>query len=250
MNVEPILQKIGLTRNEVKVYLALLLVGKSTSYTLIKEANISSGKIYETLDKLIQRGLVSYVVIRGRKHFFAADPEKLVEYLQRKEQEIRQDLEEINKIIPELKLKKKILEEETKAEIYEEIEGIKTVYELMLRETSPERVVLILGAPKEAGEKLDIYFDNFNKRRTEKNITLKIILNYSHPREQKLKLLRKTQVKVFPKKIKTPSWISIFGDYVAIFNIIDKPIVFLLKNKKTAESYRQYFDLMWKIGKP
>ncbi len=249
MNVEPILQKIGLTQNEVKVYLALLRVGKSTSYTLIKEANISSGKIYETLDKLIKRGLVSYVIIRGRKQFLAADPEKLVEYLQRKEQEIHNDLEEINKILPELKLKKKAIEEETKAEIYEEIEGIKTVYELMLRELRPKDKILILGAPREAGEKLDIYFDNFNKRRIEKDITLMIILNYQHPREKKLNLLKKTHVKSFSKKVTTPSWINIFGDYVAIFNIIDKPIVFLLKNRKTAGSYRQYFDLMWKIAK-
>ncbi len=249
MNVEPILQKIGLTQNEVKVYLALLRAGKSTSYTLIKEANISSGKIYETLDKLIKRGLASYVVIRGRKHFLAADPEKLVEYLQRKEQEIHRNLEEINTIIPELKLKKKVIEEEAKAEIYEEIEGIKTVYELMLRELRPKDKILILGAPKEAGEKLDIYFDNFNKRRIEKDITLMIILNYQHPREKKLNLLKKTHVKSFSKKVTTPSWINIFGDYVAIFNIIDKPIVFLLKNRKTAESYRQYFDLMWKIAK-
>ncbi len=249
MSIELILQKIGLTNNEIKVYLSLLRIGKSTSYILVKEANISSGKIYETLDKLIQRGLVSYVITRGRKHFLAADPEKLVEYVQRKEQEIHQNLEEINAIIPELKLKKKITEEETKAEIYEGIDGIKTVYELMLRETSPSNTILIFGAPKEAGEKLDIYFDNFNKRRIEKKIILKIILNYKHPREQKLKTLKKTQIKVFPKGIITPSWVNVFEDYVAIFNILDKPVVFLLKNKKTAESYRQYFDLMWKTAK-
>jgi biotin synthase-like enzyme len=116
----------------------------------------------------------------------------------------------------------------------------------MLKEAISGEKFFILGAPSEAGEKLDYYFDNFNKRRIEKNISLKIILNHGHLRESKLKSLEKTQVKVFPKHITTPAWINIFGDYVATFNLQDKPIAFVLKSSKTADSYRQYFDLMWK----
>ena len=245
MDIEKTLQKAGFTQNEVKAYLTLIKIGKSTSYTIVKEAEISSGKIYETLDKLIRRGLVSYVIIRGKKYFEAADPERLVDYMKKRESEIHEELEDVKKIVPELKLKKKATEEKTKAEIYEGISGIKTVYELMLREVKSGNTILIMGAPKEAGEKLDVYFDNFNKRRIEKNIQLKIILNYGHSREKKLKSLKKTQV----KKVITPTWINVFNDYVATFNLTEKPIVFLIKNKKTAESYRQYFDLMWKQAK-
>ena len=248
MEIKNILQKAGFTQNEVKAYLALIKIGRVTSYTIVKEAKISSGKIYETLNKLIERGLVSYIIIKGKKYFEAAEPERLIDYMKKRELEIHEETKEIEGIIPELKLKKKIIEEKTKAEIYEGISGIKTVYELMLREVNPNGTLLILGAPKEAGEKLDIYFDNFNKRRIEKNIQLKIIVNYEHPREKKLKSLKKTKIRGFPKNIITPSWINIFNGYVAIFNIIDKPVVFLIKNEKIAESYKQYFNLMWKIS--
>ena len=248
MDVTTTLQKAGFTQNEVKTYLCLLKIGKATSYTIVKEAGISSGKIYETLDRLIERGLVSYVLINGKKHFQAADPERLLDYMKKKEYEIHGEIEAIARILPVLRQEKKP-KEETNAEIFEGISGIKTVYELMLRETEPNQTIFILGAPKEAGERLDAYFDNFNKRRIERNIQLKIILNHSHPREKKLKLIKKTLVKVFPRNITTPSWINIFGDYVATFSLTDKPIVFLLQNKKTAESYRQYFQLMWKIAR-
>ena len=249
MDIKKTLQKAGFTQNEVKVYLTLIKIGQATSYIIVKEAEISSGKIYETLDKLIERGLVSYIIRRGKKYFEAAEPERLLDYMKKRELEVHEETEEIEKIIPELKLKKKITEEKTKAELYEGISGIKTVYELMLREVKSGNTILITGAPKEAGEKLDVYFDNFNKRRIEKNIQLKIILNYGHPREKKLKSLQKTQVKIFPKKITTPSWINIFNGYVATFNLTEKPIVFLIKNNKTAESYKQYFNLMWKTTK-
>lgn len=248
MDTEHILQKVGFTQNEAKAYLALLRIGRSTSYNIVKEAKVSSGKIYETLDKLIERGIVSYIIIRGKKYFEAAEPERLLDYMNKREFEIREETLEISKIIPELKAKKKFVEKVTKAEIYEGISGIKSIYELMLSELKSKGTILILGAPKEAGKKLDSYFDNFNKRRIEQNIQLKIILNYSHPREQKLKTLKKTQVRVFSKDIATPAWINIFGDFIATFNIGEEPIVFLIKNDEVADSYKQYFELMWKTA--
>ncbi|MBI4448240.1 hypothetical protein HY643_04615 [Candidatus Woesearchaeota archaeon] len=248
MNVEQTLQKAGFTQNEVKTYLCLLKIGKATSYSIVKEAGISSGKIYETLNKLIERGLASYVLINGKKHFQAADPDRLIDFMKKRENELHEETEAIAKILPVLKQEKKP-KEANNAEIFEGISGIKTVYELMLRETPPNQTILILGAPKEAGERLDAYFDNFNKRRIEKNVHLKIILNHSHPREKKLKSIKKTQVKIFPKNVTTPAWVNIFGNYVATFSLTDKPIVFLLQSKKTAESYKQYFGLMWKSTK-
>ena len=249
MEVEKILQKAGFTQNEVKTYLALIRIGRSTSYNIVKEARVSSGKIYETLNKLIERGIVSYIIINGKKYFEAAEPERLLDYMKKRENEIHEETQEISKIIPELKSRKVVVEKKTKAEIYEGIAGIKTVYELMLREVKSKEEILILGAPKEAGEKLDIYFDNFNKRRIEKNILLKIIFNYGHPREEKVKKLKKTQAKTFSKEIATPSWINVFGDYVATCELTEEPITFLIKNKKIAESYREYFKLMWKQAK-
>ncbi len=246
MNIENTLQNAGFTQNEVKAYLALLKAGRVTSYTLVKEAGISSGKIYETLDKLIARGIVSYITIRGRKYFEAADPERLVDFMKKRELEAHEEMEGIKKVIPELKSKKKSVEEETKAEIFEGISGIKTVYEMMLREAKQNDKILILGAPKEAGERLDYYFENFNMRRIEKNVTLKIILNYGHPRMQKLKSAKHTHVRSFSKDVVTPAWINIAKDYVATFNLAEKPIVFLMRSKRIADSYRKYFELMWK----
>ena len=249
MDVQASLQRAGFRQNEVKAYLTLLKLGKATSYTIVKEAGVSSGKIYETMDRLIERGLVSYVIINGKKYFEAANPDRLLDYMHKREEEMHEETESIQKILPQLKDDSKQKITHTKAEVYEGIAGIKSAYELMLSETGTNKEILILGAPKEAGDKLNAYFDDFNNRRIKKNISLRIILNRGHPRESKLKSLNKTKVKVFPKEIITPAWINVFGDYVATFNLAEEPIVFLIKNKRIADSYRQYFDLMWKMAK-
>ncbi len=54
-----LLEEIGLTKGEISVYLALLKIGETTTGKIIEEAQISSGKIYEILDKLIKKGMVS-----------------------------------------------------------------------------------------------------------------------------------------------------------------------------------------------
>jgi len=59
---EKILEGIGLTKGEVKVYLTLLKTGETTTGKIIDNSGLSSGKIYEILEKLIKKGLVAYII--------------------------------------------------------------------------------------------------------------------------------------------------------------------------------------------
>jgi sugar-specific transcriptional regulator TrmB len=68
---EKSLEKIGLTKNETKVYLALLKIGTSKVGEILKESKLNSGKIYEVINSLEQKGLVSESTINNVKHFTA-----------------------------------------------------------------------------------------------------------------------------------------------------------------------------------
>ena len=57
-----ILEAAGLTGNEIKVYLALLELGSVTAGEILKKIEIHRGAVYDTLDKLMEKGLVSYVI--------------------------------------------------------------------------------------------------------------------------------------------------------------------------------------------
>ena len=64
-------------------------------------------------------------------------------------------------------------------------------------------------------------------------------------KREKLKL---TEVRYMKKEQETPVWIDIFKDYVITINVQEEPICFLIKNKETAETYRKYFQIIWKIS--
>ena len=50
-----ILEDIGLTKGEIKAYLALLKLGQSSTGPIAKEANVSRSKLYVILDKLSKK---------------------------------------------------------------------------------------------------------------------------------------------------------------------------------------------------
>ena len=56
MNLK-ILEEIGLTKGEIKVYLTLLKIGNTTSGRIINESGVSRSKVYDVLERLKQKGL-------------------------------------------------------------------------------------------------------------------------------------------------------------------------------------------------
>jgi len=60
--IEQDLQGIGLTDGETKAYLAMLELGSSTVGPIAKKSGISYSKIYEVLQRLIDKGIVSFIV--------------------------------------------------------------------------------------------------------------------------------------------------------------------------------------------
>src|SRR3989338_7547002 len=100
---EELLQKIGLNKSEVKVYLNLLELGSSTTGPIMDKAKVSSSKIYGILERLIEKGLVSFIIKSKTKYYQASSPEAIFDYINEKEEEMEKQKEQIKKIIPELK---------------------------------------------------------------------------------------------------------------------------------------------------
>src|SRR3989344_1268060 len=97
-----LLEDIVLTKSEVSVYLALLDLGSSSTGKIVDKSQVSSSKIYEILDRLMQKGLVSFVIKEGVKHFEAAPPDRILDYAEEKEKEMKQQKEGLKSLIPEL----------------------------------------------------------------------------------------------------------------------------------------------------
>ena len=53
--------QLGLTNGEVRIYLSLLKLGSSKVGSIVKDSRVSYSKVYDVLERLITKGLVSYV---------------------------------------------------------------------------------------------------------------------------------------------------------------------------------------------
>ena len=120
-----ILEKIGLTKNEISVYISLLELGTTTTGPLTAKSGLHSSRVYESLGKLIDKGLVSFVVKAHRKYFSAADPEAILGLLEREKREVKE-------LIPQLKAIKKEKPMEEKATVYEGYKGVRSVYDAIV----------------------------------------------------------------------------------------------------------------------
>ena len=58
-----------------------------------------------------------------------------------------------------------------------------------------------------------------------------------------------TEVKYMPQGYISPAAIDIFEDYIYLFLWEEKPFVFMIRNKKIAESFKQYSQFLWKFAK-
>ena len=143
-----ILTKIGLTPGESRAYLALLELGMTTVSPISKKADISLSKVYEVLDGLIKKGLASSINKNNVKHYNAADPDRIIDYLEEKKTSIMEDQKEIRAKLPELKLQQALAEKKPIAELYEGIKGIKTYYEKILLDLDAGDKIYTFGIPR------------------------------------------------------------------------------------------------------
>ena len=97
-----ILEELGLTKSEVKVYLALLTLGESKKDPIVKESKISASKLYDVTNKLIEKGLVSVIIKNKIKHFKAAPPEALVDFLTSKREDLEKKEKQLKAVVPAL----------------------------------------------------------------------------------------------------------------------------------------------------
>ncbi len=233
--------KAGLVKNEAKVYLALLKLGTASITEISQKSGVERTLIYGVVEKLLEKGLISSVIKINKKYFEPANPEKILDLIKEKEKIIEDAL-------PELKSLYKSVEKKQEVHHFKGKEGAKTILETLLKENSKEW--LIFGTTGKTAEVLSFYLPQFHKKRVEKKIIFKAIYSEdSLKRAKEIKKMKLTKVKILPKEYMTPTHINIVGNKLGIILWSEQPLGILIENKEIAESFRNYFKLLWNMAK-
>lgn len=248
MDTKP-LEKIGLTKGEINVYLALLKLGQTTAGPIVDEAKVTRSKIYDILERLKNKGLVSYITKESTKYFSAADPHSVLDYLEEKEKEVYEEKESIKQILPELLLQQSLVGKEKLAEIFIGIKGMQNAFNVLINEFDSKEIYYAFGAGKgENVKQIQLFFSRLHQQRVSKKVKSKIIFNESSrglfELQEKSKLVEARYLKG-----STPAAINIYKDFTIIAILNKEPIAFLIRNKETADSFKEYFKVMWDTAK-
>ena len=247
-----ILKQIGLTDGEIKVYLALVGVGETTTGPLVKESGVSISKVYPILSRLSKKGLASYIKKGGVKYFKAADPGRLLVYLQEQQEDLKQQEKMLKQFIPQLMLKQQsVLTEET-AQVFDGLRGIMTARERTLKIMKKGDEMWIVGVARTPYDRLISYFPEYHRRRIAKGIRCKYLYNECarKPFGEKSASYKLSEVRYMPKGMITHASMEIYADTVTIGLNSKKSFSVVIQNQEVADSFRNYAKLLWSLAKP
>ncbi len=245
------LRKAGLTDGESKVYLALIRIGESTIGPILEESRITKSIIYRILERLIEKGLVSYVVKDDIKHYQAAPPNQLLDYVDSQKRKLEETRKELAKAIPELLLQRSS-QKLNQATVYEGFKGIMTVYEKRFEKLKEGDEYLNLGLPAKQPEYYHAFWEKDHVLRAKKKIKAKLLYDVDVSDDT---LINRNGYKFcdarrMPIDIETPAWILIYKDTVVIAIPQGvQPLAIEIVNQEVADSFRKYFNWFWDNSK-
>jgi len=239
-----ILRKIGLTENEIKIYLHLLKSGSSTAYEIGKQTGIYRVHVYDKLEQLMDKGLVTHVYRGAKKYFQAAPPSKIKQYLEDKKRELEIDEQAVEAILPELEAMTKIPKEDTFVEVFKGNEGLKYFLKDIIK---TKKEVIITGIDDQKyQDALPIFMKQYfrdlrNNNIKERVITLKKLGVFLFEKE----LAPTTNYRFLKEKQFNPTNTFVYGNKVVIVTWGTPVMAVMIKNKAIAETYRNHFEHLW-----
>ncbi|HLD43419.1 MAG TPA: helix-turn-helix domain-containing protein [Candidatus Nanoarchaeia archaeon] len=243
---EKALRKFGLSDREIRVYIVLLELGEALASKIAQKTDTPRTLVYDILEKLLDKGVVSYVIKSNKKYFSALEPSSLIEVLRNKEWEKEKLVQEA---LPELlSLKHKDLDKKTKVEIYEGKEGVKTLFNDVLK---VGKEFLCFGSTGISPDILPYELSRFHKERIKRKIHWKVIYNndeLGRKRGMEASKWKYSQVKYMEKT--SPTTTYCYGNKVAIVLWIkERLLAVMIEDEIITNSFKEFFEVLWKNAK-
>lgn len=236
MDTEQVLKEYGLSEKEVKVYVAILPLGSINLQEIGKRIDLPRTTIYNTLNYLVSKGLVSYITKKGVRFYEAADPNKLMEKLNEKK-------ELLNSILPGLESLKKTIKESSSVEVFQGSKGLFTILSDIVKK---KQQTYYFGSYSLSKEILKHQPEHFRTIRLDRKIPAKIVIDkYEELMFHKKEYKKITEMRFNDSLKDFPCMIFIYGKKVALYTLKKDLIGIIIYNEQVAEAMKLIFDMYW-----
>ena len=239
-----LLRGIGLTENEIKVYLSLLKQGRMKTAQILHLTDISSGKVYETLDKLHKRGLVTLSRIDGVKQFQATNPKSLLSYVKEQQKELEEKEREIKSFLPSL------LALHPKEEVsVNYLVGKRSIEPLIREELKKANTIYAMGIRGTKNSKYNNFWLHLLTELVDKKGKKALHLFSENTSEYYKKFQSFTYIEAKYVDSISPAAIDIIGNQVFIFSYGEEMTCVHIKSEQIAKSFSSFFLSLWNQAK-
>jgi len=235
------LQVLDLTKNESKVYIALVKLKIASVSEISRATDVPRVNIYDVLESLKEKGLVASVIKSNKKYFEPANPKNLKELLTKKQGQIKLAQQKIQELSNEFE------KDLTKKDValFKGKLGIKTILKDALNSKTE---IINYGSTGKFPETYKEYFDIWEDSRIRNKIKMRIIASKSIKGKHPKKKLQQTRYLDLEFTNLTSTFI--YENKVAIFTWTLDPLGVLIENQELADSYKNYFESLWRTAKP
>lgn len=235
-----ILQKIGLSEKESRVYLSALQLGPTTVLAISRDAEVKRSTAYSVIESLRERGLMRREIHGIKEYFVAAEPEKL-------ERLLDDQRSALHSILPQMQALHQLKGHESVIKYYEGIESLKTVYLEILSLVRIQEDYFVLTDSKKWFSLDEEFFSGFLKKRSQLDITVKHILASSSLSTPHLKVNRRANevYKFLPKGSEIFTNLVIIPKRVFVHSLVPPIVGMVIENKPLIQMHREMYNVIW-----
>jgi len=235
-----ILKDIGFTNAEIKIYISLLGLGTATAGPIIDKSGLQNSVVHMILNKLIEKGLVSYIKVGKVNHYQASNPSNIGNMIDERKTRF-------NKLLPQLISKQNGAKEKPEVITFRGIKGIKELLMILLEAGGNEHHTF--GSSEKSLMLGEGWWVDYHKKRGKKKIKAKLIFNKSLIPFKAEKKYPDSIVRYTKEGFEPLTETIIRNDKIGIIIWTEKPIGTLIHQKEAARSYDNFFEVLWKSAK-
>lgn len=246
MNITQLLTQYGLSKNESLVYTALIKLTEASAYSVSKETKIPKTTVYQVLDTLKDKGLISKSTVNNSAYYTAESTNRFVSTANEK-------LDLAKMIVPALESVRQTKNEAgPSVKFYVGEEGAKRAFEDVLdtlKKNTEKKIYAVVD--QDMDKFLPRYLPNWLQRREKMGIYTKLLTasddNMTEPTIFNTNSLRETRL--IPKEYIFSTSMDIYANKIAIFSHRDnEPHAIIIESEYIAETLKGFFEFMWKFA--
>lgn len=239
------LERLGLNKNEARVYYALLQQKEATAADLVKALGIHRNIVYDNLEKLIEKGLVTFIIKNTKRLFISESPEALIEFLNTKKKKLEGDISLAKKLLPEISSIIGASGKKQSAYMFQGVQGVKKVLSHVLDAKEYWDIGVTNASVDLLGES---FWMNFNLKVKHRRIKEHLLLNSDFKKKVGIIESKLRSFRVLPRKLNQITEIVLFSNKVAIFVYAAVPTVVLLEDRNVFNTFKKQFSLLWVLS--